>query len=134
MNECVFCKIVGNIAGERIVHRDETFVAFYDIKPQAELHLLVIPNTHLVSIDHLSFNEIHLIEKMKELGNELLQNLVGEKEKRFGFHVPPFTSVDHLHLHCFGGEMSFAGKFSYANWSFWFKTPEEVILDLKKKN
>lgn len=21
---------------------------------------------------------------------------------RFGFHIPPFTSVDHIHLHCFG--------------------------------
>lgn len=24
----------------------------------------------------------------------------GPKEVRYGFHIPPFRSVDHLHLHC----------------------------------
>lgn len=37
---------------------------------------------------------------------------------RFGFHQPPFNSVDHLHLHCFA--LPFVPRYRYASYSLIF--------------
>jgi histidine triad (HIT) family protein len=46
MSDCIFCNIAaGTMAAER-VHSDERTVAFLDIFPAAEGHVLVIPRIH----------------------------------------------------------------------------------------
>ena len=45
--DCLFCKIVaGQIPADR-VYEDEQILAFKDIHPQAPIHFLIIPKTHL---------------------------------------------------------------------------------------
>lgn len=44
--------------------------------------------------------------KMREFGYMALnkvcdQNKREERQYRFGFHLPPYNSVHHIHLHCF---------------------------------
>lgn len=44
-----------------------------------------------------------LVADMLALGRSLLEKdaAAGENmQHKYGFHVPPFNSVDHLHLHC----------------------------------
>ena len=42
-----------------------------------------------------------LVVDMLALGRSLLETDAREgTQTHFGFHVPPFNSVDHLHLHC----------------------------------
>lgn len=43
---CIFCKIVAGEAAASIVHRDEHVVAFMDVSPVVEGHVLVIPAYH----------------------------------------------------------------------------------------
>lgn len=43
---CIFCKIVAGEAAASIVHRDEHVLAFMDISPVVEGHVLVIPTYH----------------------------------------------------------------------------------------
>lgn len=43
---CIFCKIVTGEAAASIVHRDEHVLAFMDISPVVEGHVLVIPTYH----------------------------------------------------------------------------------------
>lgn len=51
---CVFCKIVaGEIPAQR-VFEDDAVLAFLDIGPLAEGHLLVIPKPHYVTLDEMS--------------------------------------------------------------------------------
>ena len=45
--DCLFCKIKnGEIPSEKI-YEDETVYAFSDIAPQAPVHIVIIPKTHI---------------------------------------------------------------------------------------
>ena len=51
--ECVFCRIVSGGIPARVVWSDERCLAFMDIAPLAEGHLLVIPLDHYETIDQM---------------------------------------------------------------------------------
>ena len=38
---------------------------------------------------------------MQAVGRRLLEEYAPGAQQEFGYHLPPFNSVDHLHLHCF---------------------------------
>jgi histidine triad (HIT) family protein len=44
--DCIFCKIVSNQIPAGIIHEDESCIAFLDVNPLAEGHVLVIPREH----------------------------------------------------------------------------------------
>ena len=47
---CVFCKIIrGEIPAQKI-HDDAEVLAFHDIRPQAPVHLLVVPKAHIATL------------------------------------------------------------------------------------
>ena len=50
---------------------------------------------------------------------------------RTGFHIPPFNSVNHLHLHCFG--LPFKNRFiglKYAEQTPWYSSGEKILNSL----
>ena len=54
MPSCLFCQIVaGNIDAD-IVRTGELTLAFRDIRPQAPVHVLIVPKEHLASIAELT--------------------------------------------------------------------------------
>ncbi|KAK3273073.1 hypothetical protein CYMTET_18665 [Cymbomonas tetramitiformis] len=138
-HSCIFCRIA---TGEEfpghsdndLLHNDDKLVAFKDIKPAATRHYLVIPKMHVASVRTLNRSkEDHaMICEMLKLGKELLHRDAPGAETRFGFHVPPFNSVDHIHLHCFALPFSPAWKESkYRQYPFLpfatFMSEEEVL-------
>lgn len=51
MEDCIFCKIVaGEIPSSRVAE-GEGFIAFRDIAPKAETHVLVVPASHHEDLD-----------------------------------------------------------------------------------
>lgn len=48
--DCIFCKIVSGEAQASIVHRNEHVLAFMDISPVVEGHVLVIPTYHTADL------------------------------------------------------------------------------------
>lgn len=66
-------------------------------------HFLVIPVEHIPTVNDLQKRDedYSLVNHMLNVGKTLLhQDAPQSKQYRFGFHQPPFNSVDHLHLHC----------------------------------
>ena len=51
MEDCLFCKIIAGEIPSNKLYEDELCYAFYDIDPQAPVHFLVVPKTHIKSAD-----------------------------------------------------------------------------------
>ncbi|XP_058085998.1 bifunctional adenosine 5'-phosphosulfate phosphorylase/adenylylsulfatase HINT4 [Magnolia sinica] len=100
---CLFCQIARSSTSNPLLYTDEKVVAFQDINPSAFRHYLVIPVEHISTVKDLQrrSEDYHLVSHMLNVGQTLLQkDAPGCRHYRFGFHQPPFNSVNHLHLHC----------------------------------
>ena len=51
MTDCLFCKIAAREIPATIVYEDAALIAIADINPQAPLHLLIIPKTHIQTLN-----------------------------------------------------------------------------------
>ncbi|KAJ2783366.1 hypothetical protein H4R18_001733 [Coemansia javaensis] len=121
---CVFCG-----EPDRVVYEDGEFIAFHDIKPDAELHLLVVPREHHGTVRELGPDDLPMVRRMHEIGRQLLEERgYTGAAARFGFHRPPFNSVHHLHMHCLGLPFrpSRASIMFPAAGSPWFMTPDQL--------
>ncbi|KAI9003569.1 HIT-like domain-containing protein, partial [Gaertneriomyces semiglobifer] len=116
--------------------QDDEFIAFNDISPSAKDHFLVIPRQHIETIYSLNSSHISLVTRMRDIGHHLLdQRAYSLFDRRLGFHVPPFTSVPHIHLHVMG----LPWKNSYRAikypdswaWARWWIGIEHVVESLK---
>lgn len=104
--DCIFCQIVAGKVPSEILYQDEEVIVFRDINPQAPVHLLIIPRSHIPSVAQLSGERLPLIGHMVNTANELAKKegiaesgyrLVINCGKEGGQLVP------HLHLHLLGG-------------------------------
>ena len=101
MEDCLFCKIIAGEIPSNKLYEDELCYAFYDIDPQAPVHFLVVPKTHIKSADELTEENagvvVHIfvvISKLsKELGLENGYRIVNNCGQDGG------QTVGHLHFH-----------------------------------
>lgn len=106
MSDCLFCKFASGEIPTNKAYEDDTVLAFYDIAPQAPVHILVIPKRHIVSAQTLTPDDaalwLHMIE--------IVQHIAAEKGiDKTGYRLvtnigsDAGQSVPHLHLHLLGG-------------------------------
>ncbi|MEG1743573.1 MAG: HIT domain-containing protein, partial [Clostridia bacterium] len=62
--DCLFCKIIDGEIPSKKVYEDENVLAFYDIHPNAPIHVLVIPKTHITSLNDASEKNIDSFSKV----------------------------------------------------------------------
>ncbi|CAK9223099.1 unnamed protein product [Sphagnum troendelagicum] len=104
--DCPFCLLsAGSTEGRTpsILFQDEQIVVFKDRSPASYRHYLAVPVHHIKNIQslHQSEADYDLVAHMHKVGQSLLlRDAPDATGYRFGFHRPPFNSVDHLHLHC----------------------------------
>ena len=106
-DETIFSKIIRHEIPSDIRYQDDDITVFADIAPKAKVHLLIVPNRVIPSVNELEDGDAALIGKMvltakriaKEMGfAENGYRLVINCGKDGGQEVP------HLHLHLLGGE------------------------------
>jgi galactose-1-phosphate uridylyltransferase len=64
MGDCIFCKIVDGATKADIVFRDEQVTVFRDIHPAAPMHILIVPNRHIDSVNALEETDAALVGHM----------------------------------------------------------------------
>ncbi|MCP3852519.1 MAG: histidine triad nucleotide-binding protein [Gammaproteobacteria bacterium] len=106
MSDCLFCKIIAGDIPADIVYQDDTILVFKDINPKANVHLLMIPKTHIESLDELSTSHGDLISDMMLKLPELAkaQGLSGGFRTIINTGKEGGQEVFHLHIHLLGGK------------------------------
>ena len=59
--DCIFCKIAGGDVPATVVHETANTTAFEDLNPQAPVHVLIIPRTHIETVNDLETAQTALI-------------------------------------------------------------------------
>jgi histidine triad (HIT) family protein len=107
MTDCIFCKIANNEIPSSIVFKDEHVTAFRDIHPVAPTHILIIPNKHIDSVNHLQAEDEPLIGHMVMIGRQIAaEQNIHEGGYRIIINTGPDggQTVFHLHMHLIGGQ------------------------------
>jgi len=106
MDNCLFCRIAKKEIPAKIVHEDEKFLAFEDIRPQAPVHILIIPKLHVASLNEAPAGAEGLLGEALLLARELARAKgIGSS----GYRVVLNTARDsgqevlHIHFHLLGG-------------------------------
>ncbi len=106
MDNCIFCKIIKKEIPSKMVFEDENVFAFYDITPQAPVHILVIPKEHIGSITKVEAKHKEIMFAMIEAINKITEKL-NLHETGFRLIVnhgkDAGQAVPHLHFHILGG-------------------------------
>jgi len=96
MKECIFCKIASGSVEAKKVWEDEKYLAFLDLEPITEGHLLLIPKKHSDYIFDLAEDEYrNLFDIAKKIAGPLKEAM---RAKRVGIIVEGF-GVPHVHIH-----------------------------------
>jgi histidine triad (HIT) family protein len=105
---CLFCGIVAGRVPSEQVYADEAVVAFRDRRPQAPVHILVIPRTHVRGADMPEAEDGALLAAVLRAANRVArQEGIAKSGYRLVWNVGPDAgqSVFHMHLHILGGRL-----------------------------
>ena len=104
--DCLFCKIAVKAIPAKIAYEDSDLLAFHDIRPQAPVHIQIIPKRHISRVSELGEVEVGLMGKLVLAANRLAKEFkVDEAGYRLvvNCNAAAGQSVYHLHLHLLGG-------------------------------
>ena len=104
--DCIFCKIANGQIPSKKVYEDERILAFYDINPEAKIHVLVVPKQHIESANDITSENsgiiAHIFEKISEIAT--LAGITNGYRIITNSGPDSCQSVMHLHFHILGGE------------------------------
>ena len=104
--DCLFCSIIKGDIPSKKAYEDELCYAFYDIAPQAAVHILVIPKLHIASADEITAENSEYVAHIFEC----IPKIAAAAGIINGYRVvtncgsDACQSVKHLHFHILGGE------------------------------
>ncbi len=101
MDDCLFCGIVsGDVASAR-VDEDERTVAFMDINPISDGHLLVIPKAHARDLHDVPADDLSACALVaQQLANRAVERLGADGVNLLQCSgEAAFQTVVHVHLH-----------------------------------
>ncbi|MFH1608750.1 MAG: HIT domain-containing protein [Patescibacteria group bacterium] len=99
MKNCIFCKIINKEIPCHQIYENDKFLAFLDIKPVSDGHLLIIPKNHIVWMQDADDETIAEIFKLTKKLMLALKNglpcdyvqvgVVGNEMPHFHIHLIP---------------------------------------------
>ena len=104
---CIFCKIIAKEIPGEILYQDGLVTAFRDIDPAAPVHILIVPNKHIPSMNEVTLEDAALLGHLQLVAQKLAAE---EGIDQKGYRLVTNTGDDggqvvyHIHLHLMGGK------------------------------
>ena len=104
--DCLFCKIINGEIPSSKVYENEYVYAFKDINPQAPVHILVVPKTHICCADKITADNSVEVARVFEA----IPVIAREAGLTNGYRVinncgeDGCQTVRHIHFHILGGK------------------------------
>lgn len=103
--DCIFCKILNREISSDIIYEDDKILVFKDLYPQAPIHLLAIPKTHIPSLNSINKENSLFIAKIFEVIPIIAEKLAISESYRVVNNCgnDAGQTVQHVHFHILGG-------------------------------
>ena len=103
--DCLFCKIINGEIPSAKVYENEHVYAFKDINPNAPVHVLIVPKTHVASIDEIDAENVGVAAEVLKAIPHIAKICGLENGYRVITNVGEDggQTVRHLHFHLLGG-------------------------------
>ena len=104
--DCPFCAIIAGRESAEILYHDDLVTAFQTNRPIAPVHILLVPNQHIVSINDVLPEHEGILGHLQVIARKLASE---HKVDRTGYRLVINTGPDagqsifHLHMHLIGG-------------------------------
>ncbi len=105
MSDCLFCKIIAGEIPSTKVYEDDKVFAFRDINPQAPVHVIVVPKTHIASANEITEENIDAVAACLRA----IPKIAKAEGLEDGYRIinncgaAAGQTVMHLHFHLVGG-------------------------------
>ncbi len=102
----IFSKIIAREIPAEIVYQDDRVTAFKDIRPAAPVHILIVPNKEIATVDDVTVEDEALLGHLFVVARQVARDL-GISERGYRLLVnckaDGGQEVFHLHMHLLGG-------------------------------
>jgi histidine triad (HIT) family protein len=105
-NDCIFCRIARGETPTEILYATDQLIAFRDIRPQAPVHLLIVPRKHIRSVNDLKAGDAPILGELFRAAQEMAQRLdIAHDGYRLFVNVERGGGqvIFHLHMHLIAG-------------------------------
>ena len=105
-SETVFGEIVRGTISADVVYQDKLVTAFRDIQPRAPVHILIVPNKTIRTMDDVKQEDEAILGRMLRIAADIARNEdLGEKGYRLIINCKEHggQEVYYLHMHIVGG-------------------------------
>ncbi|KER03465.1 purine nucleoside phosphoramidase [Photorhabdus temperata] len=104
--ETIFSKIIRREIPSDIVHQDDLVTAFRDISPQAPVHILIVPNVLIPTVNDVKAEHEAALGRMMTVAAKIAeQEGIAEDGYRLIMNCNRHAGqeVYHIHMHLVGG-------------------------------
>ena len=106
-SECIFCRIITGQSPAKLVYQDKDVTAFWTNNPTAPVHILIVPNKHIDSVNSVTEEDTVLLGKIFMVSKMIAkQQHLDKNGYRLVINTGPDAgqTIYHLHIHLIGGQ------------------------------
>ncbi|MCR3755113.1 MAG: purine nucleoside phosphoramidase [Candidatus Westeberhardia cardiocondylae] len=106
-NNNIFKKIINHEISSNIIYQDNLITAFYDINPKAPVHILLVPNIEISTMNEINNKHKNILTRLMTVAVKIA---IKKKINKSGYRLVincnkhGCQDVYHLHIHLLGGK------------------------------